>query len=45
MSEQEIWIMAFITKLARGEIVEDAANVADRAADAYTERWEDTDGD
>ena len=40
MDDKELWILAFITKLARGEIIEDAATAADKAVDKYKERWD-----
>lgn len=38
---EAIWVLAFLVKLHRGEIVKDAADVADKAKQAYLERQED----
>lgn len=38
-AEQVVWILAFLVKLHRGEIIKDSANAADKAADEYDARY------
>ena len=43
MTEEILWVLAFLVKLHRGDVVRDAANAADKAADEFNDRWCDED--
>ena len=39
MNAEDVWRLAFLVKLGRGEIVQDAATVADKAVDEWQGRF------
>lgn len=40
MEDKYVWLLAFLVKLGRGDRVKDAAEVADKSLDEFTDRWD-----